>query len=142
MCWKILPADKHTDYQSILKEIWYQRIIGYGYVAILDKEFHPPLHAQSLKVWGSNFKLSPPPRAVQNLNGLEGIEKGSMFIWRLGISRGHSHKLFKRRVRLDVGKYCFSSRVCDELMCAFNTIYEFIVEKKNSDCKLPSFLHK
>ena len=28
--------------------------------------------------------------------------------------RGHSLKLFKRRVRLDVGKYKFGSRVCDE----------------------------
>jgi len=47
------------------------------------------------------------------LNGLEGIESGSMFIRRVGISRGHSHKLFKKRVRLDVGKYCYSNRVCD-----------------------------
>jgi len=37
-----------------------------------------------------------------------------MFIKKVGISRGHSHKLFKKRVRLDVGKYCFSNRVCDE----------------------------
>jgi len=45
------------------------------------------------------------------LKGLEGIESGSMFIKRVGISRGNSQKLFKRRVRLDVGKYCFSNRV-------------------------------
>jgi len=41
-----------------------------------------------------------------------------MFIKRVGISRlksrGHSRKLFKKRVKLDVGKYCFSNRVCDE----------------------------
>jgi len=43
------------------------------------------------------------------LNGLEGIESGSMFIKRVGISRGHSQKLFKKRVKLDVGKFCFSN---------------------------------
>jgi len=30
------------------------------------------------------------------LNWLEGIESASMFIKRVGLSRGHSHKLFKR----------------------------------------------
>jgi len=37
-----------------------------------------------------------------------------VFIKRVGISRGHFRQLFKKRVRLDVGKYCFSNRVCDE----------------------------
>jgi len=45
------------------------------------------------------------------LNGLEGIESGSMFIKRVEISTGYSQKLFKKRVRLDVGKYCLSNRV-------------------------------
>ena len=31
-----------------------------------------------------------------------------------GVTRGHSLKLFKRRVRLDVGKYKVGNRVCDE----------------------------
>jgi len=48
------------------------------------------------------------------LNGLEGVESGSMFIKRVGIFRVHSQKLFKRSARLDVGKYYFSNRVCDE----------------------------
>ena len=30
------------------------------------------------------------------------------------MTRGHSYKLYKRRVRLDVGKYGFGSRVCNE----------------------------
>jgi len=37
-----------------------------------------------------------------------------MFIKWVGISRGHSQKLLKKRVRLDVEKYCFSDKVCDE----------------------------
>jgi len=32
----------------------------------------------------------------------------------VGISRGHSQKLLKKRVGLDVGKYCFSNSVFDE----------------------------
>ena len=32
----------------------------------------------------------------------------------MGTTRGHSYKLFKRRVRLDVDKYEFGSRVCNE----------------------------
>ena len=31
-----------------------------------------------------------------------------------GARRGHSFKLFKKRYRLDVGKFKFASRVCDE----------------------------
>jgi len=49
------------------------------------------------------------------MNGLEGMESGSMFIKRVGISRGHSQKLFKKRViLLDVENNCLSNRVCDE----------------------------
>ena len=31
-----------------------------------------------------------------------------------GVMRGHSLILFKRKVRLDVGKYRYGNRVCDE----------------------------
>jgi len=31
-----------------------------------------------------------------------------------GRGRGHSMKLFKERVRLDVAKYRFGNRVCDQ----------------------------
>ena len=31
-----------------------------------------------------------------------------------GARRGHSFKLFKKRYRLDVGKFKFASRVCEE----------------------------
>ena len=31
-----------------------------------------------------------------------------------GARRGHSYKLFKKRYRLDVGKFKFASRVCEE----------------------------
>jgi len=58
--------------------------------------------------------IQPLIREGTILNGLEGIESGSMFIMRVEISRGHSQKLFKKRRRLDVEKYCFSNRVCDE----------------------------
>ena len=39
-----------------------------------------------------------------------------------GATRGHSSKLFKRRVRLDVAKYKFGNRVCDEWNGYFGNI--------------------
>lgn len=50
------------------------------------------------------------------MRGLEGINAG-MFTLREGVVRGHALKLFKNRVRLDVGKYSFKNRVCDEWNC-------------------------
>jgi len=32
----------------------------------------------------------------------------------VGYTRGHGRKLFKNRVNLDVGKFNFGNRVCDE----------------------------
>jgi len=46
------------------------------------------------------------------VNGLEGIEIGSMFIKRVDICRGYSQKLFKKRYVANI--YCFTNRVCDE----------------------------
>ena len=46
--------------------------------------------------------------------GLDKLDPGSFFDVVDGATRGHSLKLFKRRVRLDVGKYKFGNRVCDE----------------------------
>jgi len=33
---------------------------------------------------------------------------------RVGSTRGHELKLFKKRVKLDGGKFIFGNRVCDE----------------------------
>ena len=32
----------------------------------------------------------------------------------MDVTRGHSYKLFKKRVSLDVGRYKFGNRVCKE----------------------------
>ena len=40
-----------------------------------------------------------------------------------GARRGHSFKLFKKRYRLDVGKFKFASRVCEE----WNSLWDGIV---------------
>ena len=47
-------------------------------------------------------------------NGLDKLDPERFFDVVDGATRGHSLKLFKRRVRLDVGKYKFGNRVCDE----------------------------
>ena len=46
--------------------------------------------------------------------GLDKLDPGRFFNVVDGATRGQSLKLFKRRVRLDVGKYTFGNRVCDE----------------------------
>ena len=47
-------------------------------------------------------------------NGLDSLNAERFFVREVGMTRGHSYKLYKRRVRLDVGKYGFGSRVCNE----------------------------
>ena len=46
------------------------------------------------------------------LNGIEGLEEKDFFIRDRGRGRGHSFKLFKKRVQLDIAKYSFGNRVC------------------------------
>ena len=46
--------------------------------------------------------------------GLDRLDPERFFDVVDGATRGHSLKLFKRRVRLDVGKYRFRNRVCDK----------------------------
>ena len=46
--------------------------------------------------------------------GLDNFDPGKFFDVADGATRGHSLKLSKKRVRLDVGKYKFGNRVCDE----------------------------
>ncbi len=58
------------------------------------------------------------------LNGLEGVEERDFFIRDKRLSRGHSFKLFKKRVRLDIAKYSFSNRICN----AWNNLPRAIVE--------------
>ena len=47
-------------------------------------------------------------------SGLDSLNAERFFVWEVGMTRGHIYKLYKRRVRLDVGKYGFGSRVCNE----------------------------
>jgi len=48
------------------------------------------------------------------LKGFEGKDELKFFQRRVGSTRGHDLKLFRKRVKLDVGKFSFGSRVCDE----------------------------
>ena len=47
------------------------------------------------------------------MHGLTNINPGDFFAFSSTGLRGHSYKLFKHRVRTDVGKYSFSFRVVD-----------------------------
>ena len=49
------------------------------------------------------------------LRGFENLDPDMFFqVVGDGVRRGHIFKMFKKRYRLDVGKFKFASRVCDE----------------------------
>ena len=48
------------------------------------------------------------------LKGLDKLDPGRFFDVVDSATRVNSLKLFKRRMRLDVGKYKFDNRVCDD----------------------------
>ena len=53
-------------------------------------------------------------RGVQHFKGLDKLDPERFFDVAEGETRGHRLKLFERRMILDVGKYKFGNRVCDE----------------------------
>ena len=67
--------------------------------------------------------------AFKILSGMENVEEKDFFerSSRGGVSRGHGLKLFKNRVNLDVGKYSFGNRICNE----WNMLPENIVMSKS-----------
>ena len=58
------------------------------------------------------------------MNGMEGITEAKFFKRDEGGRRGHSFKLYKKRVRLDIAKYAFANRVCD----TWNNLPKAVVE--------------
>jgi len=48
------------------------------------------------------------------LMGIDSVKKEDLFETDEGRGRGHSMKLFKKRVRLDIAKYGFGNRVSDQ----------------------------
>jgi len=51
------------------------------------------------------------------LNNIDHVNKDKFFTFALDSRRGHSLKLYKSRFNLDVGKFAFSNRVCDNWNC-------------------------
>jgi hypothetical protein len=48
------------------------------------------------------------------IKGLDKVDKDKLFTMISSKTRGNSLKMFKRRFRLDIGKFSFGNRVCDE----------------------------
>jgi len=48
------------------------------------------------------------------LGGSEGTDEMTFFQGRVGSTRGHDLKLYKKRGKLDAGKFSFGNRPCDE----------------------------
>ena len=69
--------------------------------------------------WGSllltRFLRADLIEVFKILRGFENLDPDRFFqVVGDGARRGHSFKLFKKRYRLDVGKFKFASRVCEE----------------------------
>ena len=47
-------------------------------------------------------------------NNLDSLDSGRYFVRDVGVTRRNKFKLFKVMVSLDVGRYKFGSRVCNE----------------------------
>jgi len=61
------------------------------------------------------------------LKGFEGTEEVKNFQRRVGATRGHDLKLFKKRVNLDAGKFSFRNHVCDD----WNRLPGWVVSAEN-----------
>ena len=61
------------------------------------------------------------------MKGLEVLREGDFFIRDTNRGRGHSLKLYKKRVNLDVAKYSFGNRVCS----SWNNLTENIVTSQS-----------
>jgi len=48
------------------------------------------------------------------LNGWDRFQESNFFRRDESGRRGHTHKLFKTRVRLDVAKFSFGNRICEQ----------------------------
>ena len=61
------------------------------------------------------------------MNGMEGLVEKDFFTRDLSGRRGHSFKLYKKRVNLDIAKYSFGNRVCT----SWNSLTEDIVTSQS-----------
>jgi len=61
------------------------------------------------------------------MNGMEGLREKDFFTRDLSGRRGHSFKLYKKRVNVDTGKYSFGNRVCT----TWNNLTEDIVTSQS-----------
>jgi len=64
------------------------------------------------------------------LGGLEGTDEIKNIQRRVRCTRGHDWKLFKKRIYLDAGKFCFRNRVCDKWKKLPGWDVDFIVESR------------
>ena len=61
------------------------------------------------------------------MNGMEGLVEKDFFTRDLSGRRGHSFKLYEKRVNLDIAKYSFLNRVCT----SWNNLTEDIVTSQS-----------
>ena len=62
-----------------------------------------------LKTLESRFVRVDLIEVYEIFNGLDSLDPGRYFVRDVGVTRGHSFKLFKKRVSLDVGMFKFGN---------------------------------
>jgi len=58
-------------------------------------------------IWGDMIEV------FKIMNGWESVQESDFFRRNESGLRGHTYKLFKTRVRLDMAKFSFGNRVCE-----------------------------
>ena len=66
-------------------------------------------------------------KIINIINKIEDVKVENFFRLQKGITRGHWHKLFKKRVKLDVAKFSFGNRITEQ----WNKLPKEIVEADN-----------
>jgi hypothetical protein len=87
-----------------------------------DFRYEDRLKCLRLTTLGTRFLRADLIEVYKIFCGLDCIDSGSMFDLSVANRRGHDLKLFKKGFRLDVGKFKFSNRVCDEWNLLTNRI--------------------
>jgi hypothetical protein len=79
-----------------------------------DVSYQSRLECLRLTTLNTRFLRADLIEVYKIFNGLDCIDSASLFDLSVSSRRGHDFKIFKKGFRLDVGKFKFANRVCEE----------------------------
>ena len=91
------------------------------------KEYEKRLECVNLTTLETRRERADMVEVYKIMNGMEGLKETDFFSRDTSGRRGHSFKLYKKRINLDVAKYSFGNRVC----ASWNKLTEDIVSSQN-----------